>query len=217
MRSSNKSRSRSKNNNRTRNVGNIVNRVFDSAGPEGKVRGTPQQIIEKYQSLTRDASVSGDRVAAENFQQHAEHYARMLSEAQREQADRQAQDNRRQGGQGEGAQDGQQAGSGEAQQGGEGGGDDARAEQQPQRARGNDGDRNDGDRDVIDSGPEDSGLVETPESGGRNDDAPGKGAGGNGGGSSSGRRGRGRSRKTAAQADGGDGEERQAAADTPLQ
>ncbi|MEM9268811.1 MAG: DUF4167 domain-containing protein, partial [Pseudomonadota bacterium] len=81
MRSSNKSRSRNKNNNRNRNVGNIINRVFDSAGPEGKVRGTPQQIIEKYQTLARDAQLSGDRVAAENFQQHSEHYARMLAEA----------------------------------------------------------------------------------------------------------------------------------------
>ena len=67
MRSSNKSRSRSKSSNRSRGVGNVVNRVFDSAGPEGKVRGTPQQIIEKYQTLARDAQLSGDRVAAENF------------------------------------------------------------------------------------------------------------------------------------------------------
>lgn len=85
MRSS-KSRSRSKSNrNNNRSVGNIVNRVFDSSGPEGKVRGTPQQIIEKYNQLARDAQLSNDRVAAENFQQHAEHYLRMLSEAQREQ------------------------------------------------------------------------------------------------------------------------------------
>ena len=61
-----------------------MNRVFDSSGPEGKVRGTPQQIIEKYQQLTRDAQLSGDRVAAENFQQHAEHYMRLLADAQRE-------------------------------------------------------------------------------------------------------------------------------------
>ncbi|MEM9228805.1 MAG: DUF4167 domain-containing protein [Pseudomonadota bacterium] len=92
MRSSNKSRSRNKSNNRNRNIGNVVNRVFDSAGPEGKVRGTPQQIVEKYQGLTRDAQLSGDRVAAENFQQHAEHYLRMLNDAQREQAERQAAD-----------------------------------------------------------------------------------------------------------------------------
>jgi hypothetical protein len=82
MRSS-KQRSRSKSN-RPKTLGNIVNRVFDSSGPEGKVRGTPQQIIDKYQVLARDAQLSGDRVAAENFLQHAEHYTRMLSEAQRE-------------------------------------------------------------------------------------------------------------------------------------
>jgi len=82
MRSS-KSRSRSKSN-RNRSVGNVVNRVFDSSGPEGKVRGTPQQIIDKYSQLARDAQLSNDGVAAENFQQHAEHYTRMLSEAMRE-------------------------------------------------------------------------------------------------------------------------------------
>lgn len=82
MRSPNK-RSRSKSN-RPKTLGNIVNRVFDSSGPEGKVRGTPQQIIEKYQVLARDAQLSNDRVAAENFQQHAEHYTRLLAQAQRE-------------------------------------------------------------------------------------------------------------------------------------
>jgi hypothetical protein len=82
MRSS-KSRSRSKTN-RNRSLGNIINQVFDSSGPEGKVRGTPQQIIDKYTQLARDAQLSNDRVAAENFQQHAEHYTRMLAEAQRE-------------------------------------------------------------------------------------------------------------------------------------
>src|SRR5210317_1150609 len=83
---SSRSRSRSKGNrSRSNNQGgNVVNRVFDSSGPEGKVRGTPQQIIEKYNQLARDAQLSNDRVAAENFQQHAEHYLRLLSEAQRE-------------------------------------------------------------------------------------------------------------------------------------
>lgn len=81
------SRSRSRNKNRNNNRpsgGNIVNRVFDSSGPEGKVRGTPQQIIEKYNQLHRDAVLSGDRVNAENHAQHAEHYTRMLAEAQKE-------------------------------------------------------------------------------------------------------------------------------------
>ncbi|MEE4348163.1 MAG: DUF4167 domain-containing protein, partial [Paracoccaceae bacterium] len=85
MRSS-KSRSRKsgRNNAPNRSVGNIINRVFDSSGPEGKVRGTPQQIIDKYNQLARDAQLGNDRVAMENFQQHAEHYLRLLAEAQRE-------------------------------------------------------------------------------------------------------------------------------------
>lgn len=66
-------------------MGNVTNRVFDSSGPEGKVRGTPQQIIDKYNQLARDAQLSGDRVATENFQQHAEHYLRLLGAAQKEQ------------------------------------------------------------------------------------------------------------------------------------
>jgi|TARA_B110000211_G_C13818484_1_gene438120 hypothetical protein len=83
---STKSRSRG-NKNRSNNRptgGSIINRVFDSSGPDGKVRGTPQQIIEKYNQLHRDGVLSGDRVDAENFAQHAEHYTRLLAEAQRE-------------------------------------------------------------------------------------------------------------------------------------
>jgi len=91
MRSS-KSRSRSKQNrNNNRSVGNVLNRVFDSSGPEGKVRGTPQQIIDKYNQLARDAQLSNDRVATENFQQHAEHYLRLLANAQKEQEARREQ------------------------------------------------------------------------------------------------------------------------------
>ena len=52
------------------------------------MRGTPQQIIDKYNQLARDAQLANDRVAAENFQQHAEHYLRLLGEAQREQDQR---------------------------------------------------------------------------------------------------------------------------------
>ena len=90
MRSSGKSRNKNRNNGRRPNPGNVINRVFDSAGPEGKVRGTPQQIIEKYQSLAQDSQLSGDRVSAENFQQHSEHYARLLLEAQKEIAEKAA-------------------------------------------------------------------------------------------------------------------------------
>lgn len=115
MRSS-KSRSRSKSN-RPRSMGNIVNRVFDSSGPEGKVRGTPQQIIEKYLFLARDAQLSNDRVAAENFLQHAEHYTRMLGEAQRELA---AEQEARQQQFGQGGQQGSQTTQG-GQNGNQGG------------------------------------------------------------------------------------------------
>lgn len=56
-----------------------ANRAFDSNGPEGvKVRGAAQSVFEKYQQLARDASTSGDRVLAENYLQHAEHYFRTL-------------------------------------------------------------------------------------------------------------------------------------------
>jgi hypothetical protein len=56
-----------------------ANRAFDSNGPEGiKVRGNAQHVFEKYQQLARDAASSGDRVLAENYLQHAEHYFRLL-------------------------------------------------------------------------------------------------------------------------------------------
>ena len=149
MRSS-KSRSRNKNN-RNRPSGNIVNRVFDSSGPEGKVRGTPQQIIDKYNQLARDAQLSNDRVATENFQQHAEHYLRMLAEAQREQAERQAQQQAQQ-------QQRRQQQQEEAQNNNDGG--NANAPEQP--AQEAPAPKLGGD--VIDvAGEADTGLVETPE------------------------------------------------------
>ncbi len=55
------------------------NQSFESNGPDIKVRGTVQQVLEKYLALARDASLSGDRVAAEGYFQHAEHYFRQLS------------------------------------------------------------------------------------------------------------------------------------------
>lgn len=100
MRSSNKSRSRNKNNNNNRRNnnggGNVVNRVFDSAGPEGRVRGTPQQIIEKYRALAHDADLTDDRVRAESFHQYAEHYSRLLVAGQKQMAERQAEQSQRQ-------------------------------------------------------------------------------------------------------------------------
>ena len=163
MRSS-KSRSRSKPN-RPRTLGNIVNRVFDSSGPEGKVRGTPQQIIEKYQMLAGDAQRSNDRVAAENFSQHAEHYTRMLAEAMREMA---AEQESRQ------AQQNQHANNGQNRQGEYR--NDHRGDQRPDQRFDNRGDLADGDQpapaafEVVDS--EESQLVDLPERARREDRAP---------------------------------------------
>lgn len=61
--------------------GNNRNQIFDSNGPGARVRGNSAQIYEKYQQLARDASSAGDRVAAENFYQHAEHYYRLMDAA----------------------------------------------------------------------------------------------------------------------------------------
>ena len=63
---------------RGRRPQNAGNRSYDSNGPDVRVRGTAFQLHEKYMTLARDAMSSGDRVVAENYQQHAEHYFRIL-------------------------------------------------------------------------------------------------------------------------------------------
>jgi hypothetical protein len=55
------------------------NHVFDSNGPDIRVRGTAQQLFEKYLQLGRDATSGGDRVMAEGYLQYAEHYFRVLN------------------------------------------------------------------------------------------------------------------------------------------
>jgi hypothetical protein len=55
------------------------NHVFDSSGPEMRVRGTAQQLYDKYTQLARDAASGGDRVLGEAYYQHAEHYFRIIS------------------------------------------------------------------------------------------------------------------------------------------
>lgn len=71
---------------------------FDSNGPDVKIRGNPNQIFDKYQSLARDATTLGDRVMAENYLQHAEHYYRIFTEnnAQRQQQQQQQQNRQEQ-------------------------------------------------------------------------------------------------------------------------
>jgi len=61
---------------------NPLTRVYESNGPDVKIRGTASHIAEKYIQLARDSQSSGDPVAAENYYQHAEHYFRLIAAAQ---------------------------------------------------------------------------------------------------------------------------------------
>lgn len=67
---------------RSRKGPNPLTRSYESNGPDVKVRGNAAHVAEKYMSLARDAQVSGDVVAAENYLQHAEHYNRIVMAAQ---------------------------------------------------------------------------------------------------------------------------------------
>lgn len=52
--------------------------LVESSGAETKIKGTLSQVLERYQALARDAMSAGDRIAAENYLQHADHYYRLL-------------------------------------------------------------------------------------------------------------------------------------------
>src|SRR6266516_2173784 len=67
---------------RNRKGQNPLTRIYESNGPDVKVRGTASHVAEKYIQLARDAQASGDPVAAENYYQHAEHYFRLIAAAQ---------------------------------------------------------------------------------------------------------------------------------------
>jgi hypothetical protein len=75
-------RNRNNNNNNNRRGQNPMTRIFESNGPDIKIRGTASHVAEKYVQLARDARSSGDPVAAENYYQHAEHYFRLIAAAQ---------------------------------------------------------------------------------------------------------------------------------------
>lgn len=70
------------------------NHVFDSSGPDMRLRGTAQQLFEKYLQLGRDATGGGDRVMAEGYFQHAEHYFRILNAMNQAQQQQQPQQRR---------------------------------------------------------------------------------------------------------------------------
>jgi hypothetical protein len=67
---------------RNRKGQNPLTRVYESNGPDVKIRGTASHVADKYIQLARDAQTSGDPVAAENYFQHAEHYLRLIAVAQ---------------------------------------------------------------------------------------------------------------------------------------
>jgi hypothetical protein len=67
---------------RNRRGHNPLTRVYESNGPDVKIRGTAHHVAEKYLQLARDAQSSGDPVAAEGYLQHAEHYFRLIAAAQ---------------------------------------------------------------------------------------------------------------------------------------
>jgi len=75
-------RMRGRGGNNHRKSQNPLTRVYESNGPDVKIRGTASHIAEKYIQLARDAQSSGDLVAAENYYQHAEHYFRLIAAAQ---------------------------------------------------------------------------------------------------------------------------------------
>ena len=67
------------NSNRGRKGGQPRTQVFDSNGPDVRIRGTAHQVFEKYEALSKDAFSSGDMIMGENYRQHAEHYQRMIN------------------------------------------------------------------------------------------------------------------------------------------
>ncbi|MBW3096465.1 DUF4167 domain-containing protein [Pseudohoeflea coraliihabitans] len=90
-------RGRGRNNsggNNNRKGQNPLSRSYDSSGPDVKIRGTAQTIADKYMSLARDSQSSGDRVMAENYLQHAEHYNRIIAAAQAQLQERNQRDDR---------------------------------------------------------------------------------------------------------------------------
>lgn len=69
---------RSKNNNNNNNTN--PNKHYDSNGPDVRIRGSAKQVLDKYQQYASDALRGGDRIAAEGYFQHAEHYQRIVYE-----------------------------------------------------------------------------------------------------------------------------------------
>ncbi|HYE50264.1 MAG TPA: DUF4167 domain-containing protein [Azospirillaceae bacterium] len=90
--------------NRRQNVP-LRHQNYDSNGPDVRIRGSAFQVHEKYLALARDAQASGDRIAAENYLQHAEHYFRIICQINEAERQRQGGDHRHGNGQPQGQYD----------------------------------------------------------------------------------------------------------------
>ncbi|MBB4305582.1 hypothetical protein GGD81_004663 [Rhodobium orientis] len=96
---------------RTRKGPNPLTRSYESNGPDVKIRGSAMHVAEKYVQLARDAQSAGDRVMAENYLQHAEHYFRIIAAAQGANSPQRDNDQPYQGNQGNGADAGSGGGN----------------------------------------------------------------------------------------------------------
>jgi len=145
------------------------NRHYESNGPDVRIRGSAQQILDKYLQYARDAQTSGDRVKAEALFQHAEHYARIVAvfEKQKEEArlEREAREAakaeeraQREAERAEAAQDDSDADAGDPQDGSTAASGDVVAEDRPRRRSRKP--RNEGDVESADTA--DSDGAETP-------------------------------------------------------
>lgn len=84
------------------------NRHFESVGPDVKIRGSAQQVLEKYLQYARDAQTGGDRILSEAYFQYAEHYQRIVAkqlEARNQQQQQHQNQNQNRNGNGNGPRD----------------------------------------------------------------------------------------------------------------
>jgi hypothetical protein len=118
---------------------------FDSNGPEGRVRGNAQQVYEKYLAMARDAMAAGDRIATENYFQHAEHYLRVIMASDNGNGRLEAFKRRQQFGPFGSEEFGDEGMDGE--EGGQGSGQPQAQQQRPQQGNGEGRETRDRDRD----------------------------------------------------------------------
>ena len=145
-------------NRRSGGGGNNPNRHYESNGPDVKIRGSAQQVLEKYLQYARDAQTSGDRVMSEAYFQHAEHYQRLLSAMQtnkdKSRRDRNDRDDDN--------DDGADASSDDNDNSADNDGDDDTADEKPSRGRGRRSRQNGADAEVEAEAGDDSDSGDDP-------------------------------------------------------